>query len=318
MHQCIMSQKALLFSLILMMVIFNCSCCTDKGGKNKSGITVGLIVKSESNSFFSEVEETIRVSAQEKGIRVSSLAPATRDEKKQALLLKTMLKSDVNAIILAPENSTSCIPEVIEAHEKKIPVILIDTDLDREKAPVTTLIACDNVEGGKIAADYLAVKMEGKGTVLILEGSPDGYNGSLRIKGFREVMDGYRDIRILISPPARFNRTKAFQICRNIFESRKDIKGVFALNDEMALGVYDALLVSKVKKPFVIGFNATKAGIEAIRKGRLDATVNQFQKQIGSRSVECAIKAIEGEKLPPYIYIKPELVTKERLGLPFQ
>ncbi|MHC9542644.1 MAG: hypothetical protein AB9903_24305 [Vulcanimicrobiota bacterium] len=53
-------------------------------------------------------------------------------------------------------------------------------------------------------------------------------------------------------------------------------------------------------------------------KGRLDASINQFQKQTGSRRLECAIKAIEGEKLPPYIYIKPELVTKERLGLPFQ
>lgn len=318
MFRCMIYRKSLLISLIFMMVIFNCSGCTDKGRKNKSGITVGLIVKSESNSFFSEVEQSIRESAQEKGIKVSTLAPATRDEEKQALLLKTMLQSDVNAIILAPENNTSCIPEVVEAHEKNIPVILIDTDLDREKAPVTTLIACDNVEGGRIAADYLASKMEGKGTALILEGSPEGYNGSLRNKGFREVMAGYSDIKILISPPARFNRTKAFQICRKIFESRKDIKGIFALNDEMALGVCDALLVSKVKKPFVIGFNATKAGIEAIRKGRLDATVNQFPKQIGSRSIECAINAIEGEKLPPYIYIKPELVTKERLGLPFQ
>jgi len=300
-----------------LIVMFASAGCGHGTGKTSKDITIGVVVKYESSTLFAELEKAIRQAAQNKNIAIKTLAPGTRDAESQSVLFKALLESNVKAIIFAPENSRSCLTEVAEAHRKNIPVILIDTDLDRDKAPVTTLVGCDNVEGGRIAGGYLAAKMAGKGTALILQGSQKSHNGALRVKGFNEVMAGYGDITVITSPPARYNRTTAFQVCRKIFEKRKDIKGIFALNDEMALGVYDALLVTKMEKPFIIGYNATKPGIEAIRNGRFDATVNQFPDIIGSKSIDCAIKALEGEKLPPYIYIKPELVTREKLEMPF-
>jgi len=99
----------------------------------------------------------------------------------------------------------------------------------------------------------------------------------------------------------------------NILQKNGKIKGVFAANDEMALGAVEAIDGAK-KKIMVVGFDATDDAIEAIKKGKMAATIAQQPDLIGATGVENAIKLINGEKIDKKIPVEVKLVTKKSLS----
>ena len=99
----------------------------------------------------------------------------------------------------------------------------------------------------------------------------------------------------------------------NILQKNGKIKGVFAANDEMALGAVEAIEAAG-KKIMVVGFDATDDAIEAIKKGKMAATIAQQPDLIGATGVENALKLIAGEKIEKEIPVEVKLVTKKSLS----
>jgi ribose transport system substrate-binding protein len=95
---------------------------------------------------------------------------------------------------------------------------------------------------------------------------------------------------------------------QNIIQGNKDIKGVFAHNDEMALGAIQALEAAKLQSVVVIGFDATDDAVAAVKAGKMKATVAQKPALIGSMAVETAVKHLTGEKVEAVIPVPLELV----------
>ena len=94
--------------------------------------------------------------------------------------------------------------------------------------------------------------------------------------------------------------------------------GVFAFNDLMALGVQDAAHLSHLDTMSIVGFDASEYGISAVKEGRIAATVTQSPYDMGKIGVEQATALASGEKVPPSIFTRTELVTKEQLEHPFR
>ena len=93
----------------------------------------------------------------------------------------------------------------------------------------------------------------------------------------------------------------------NMLQANSDIVGVFAHNDEMALGALEAI---NGKEIVVVGFDATDDALAAVKEGKMAATVAQQPELMGSTAVETAVKLIAGETVEKSIPVEVTLVKE--------
>ena len=141
--------------------------------------------------------------------------------------------------------------------------------------------------------------------VVELEGTSGSSATIDRGTGFHKVAD--EQLNVVSSQTANFNRSEGMTVMENMLQSNSDIKGVFAHNDEMALGAVEAI---GNKDIVVVGFDSTDDALAAIKKGKMAATVAQKPDLMGATAVETAIKIINGEAVEKSIPVEVELVTK--------
>jgi ribose transport system substrate-binding protein len=110
---------------------------------------------------------------------------------------------------------------------------------------------------------------------------------------------------------ANFDRKEAQEIMRHLLQNDTQFDAVFAHNDNMILGAIEALEESEIQMPVVlIGFDAIREAVKAVKQGRLTATIAQKPKTMGRLSIEIVTDYFRGEKLPAIIPVELSLVTK--------
>ena len=90
------------------------------------------------------------------------------------------------------------------------------------------------------------------------------------------------------------------------------------ISEQMALGVLDAVDYARIKKPLIAAFDGTEEGINEIKKGRIEALVDQRGFATGNDGVECALNLIQGKKMLSQVTTKIAFVTRESINRPFQ
>lgn len=156
-----------------------------------------------------------------------------------------------------------------------------------------------------MATEYL-VSLVGEGAkVAELEGVPGASATIDRGEGFHAVADEQLDV--VSKQTANFERSEGMTVMENMLQANADIQGVFAHNDEMALGAVEAVGNRDV---VVVGFDATDDALAEIEKGRMAATVAQKPDLMGETAVETALKLVNGESVEKEIPVEVELITK--------
>ena len=131
---------------------------------------------------------------------------------------------------------------------------------------------------------FLIEKLNGKGNIVELEGTAGSSATRDRGQGFD---DGIRKsgFNLVAKQSADFDRTKGLTVMENIIQSKGDIDAVFAQNDEMALGAQKALEAANMKDVLIVGFDATDDAVDAVKQGKMAATVAQQPLLIGETAV---------------------------------
>lgn len=273
------------------------------GGAGASSKKIGLAVSTLNNPFFVTLKEGAEAKAKELGYELV-VTDAQDDPAKQAGQVDDLIQKKVGVILLNPCNSDAAKTMVEKAAKAKIPVISVDRGVNG--AEVLSHIASDNVAGGVMAGEELLALVGPNANVVELQGIPGASAAVDRGTGFHQAVDG--KLNVVASQPADFNRDKGFTVMQNIIQANKGIKGVFAHNDEMALGAVKALEAAGLKDVVVIGFDATDDAVAAVKAGTMKATVAQKPALIGSMAVETAVKQLKGEKVEKVIPVPLELV----------
>ena len=138
-----------------------------------------------------------------------------------------------------------------------------------------------------------------------LEGVPGASATIDRGAGFHEAADAALDV--VASQTANFNRAEGMNVMENILQSCPEVKGVFAHNDEMALGAVEAVLASG-KDIKIVGFDATDDAVAAVKSGKMAATVAQKPELMGETAVQTAMKLINGETVEKSLPVEVELI----------
>ncbi|MET7593686.1 substrate-binding domain-containing protein [Streptomyces sp. NPDC005481] len=278
------------------------------GGTDKK---VGLSLSTLNNPFFVQ----IRAGAQQEAKKVGAdltVTDAQNDASQQANQLQNFTSSGLGSIIVNPVDSDAAGPAVRAANKAGIPVVGVDRGVN--KADTAALVASDNVAGGKLAARTLAEKLGGKGTIAILQGQAGTSASRERGAGFAAGLKEFPGIKVVAKQPADFDRTKGLDVMTNMLQAHPDVQGVFAENDEMALGAIKALGSKAGKSVAVIGFDGTPDGLKAVEAGTLYASVAQQPKELGRIAVRNALDAAEGKKVDETVKVPVKVVTSKNVA----
>lgn len=264
--------------------------------------SVGLAVSTLNNPFFVTLSEGAQAEAEKQGVDLI-VVDAGDDAAKQTNDIDDLISKNISVLIVNPVDSDAVAPAVKDAIAAGIKVVSVDRVVNG--VDVDCAIASDNVAGAQAATEYL-VSLVGEGAkVAEIEGTPGASATIDRGEGFHLVADEKLDV--VSKQTANFNRSEGMTVMENMLQANPDIQGIFAHNDEMALGAVEAIAGKDI---VVIGFDATDDAIAAVAEGKMAATVAQKPDLMGATAVDTAVKLINGETVEKEVPVEVELVTE--------
>ncbi|MEV6032577.1 substrate-binding domain-containing protein [Nonomuraea sp. NPDC052116] len=278
------------------------------GGGATGDVKIGLSVSTLNNPYFVQFRDGAQAEAKKLGARLT-VTDAQNDPSQQVNQVQNFTSQNMKAIIINPVDSDAAAPAVKAADRAAVPVIAADRGVNG--AEVAQTVASDNVAGGRLAAQELARLLGEKGNVAVLQGVPGTSASRDRGRGFAEGIAAYPNIKVVAQQPAYFDRAKALDVMTNLIQSHPDLAGVFAENDEMALGAIKALGARAGQQVKVVGFDGTPDAIKAVRAGTLSVTVAQQPRLLGQQAVDAAVRAAKGESIPKAVAVPVKPATKE-------
>ena len=153
--------------------------------------------------------------------------------------IENMVTQRYDAILFVPIDTKAGVGTVKAAMSNDVVVIASNTKVADASVPY---VGNDDVEGGRLQAQAMVDKLNGKGNVVIIQG-PIGQSAQIdREKGELEVLGKHPDIKIIEKKTANWDRAQAMTLTEDWLNAHpKGINGVIAQNDDMALGAVQAL-----------------------------------------------------------------------------
>ncbi|MER6422348.1 substrate-binding domain-containing protein [Streptomyces sp. NPDC001137] len=272
---------------------------------------IGLALSTLNNPFFVQIRAGAQQEARKLGVELT-VTDAQNDASQQANQLQNFTSEGLGTIIVNAVDSDAVTPAAKAVNKSGIPLVAVDRAVNN--ADTAALVASDNVTGGRLAAKSLADRLGGKGTIVVLQGQAGTSASRERGAGFTAGLKAYPGIKVVAEQPADWDRTKGLDVMTNLLQAHPDIDGVFAENDEMALGAIKALGSKAGKSVAVIGFDGTPDGLGAVKAGTLYASVAQQPTELGRIAVQNAVRVAEGKKVTKSVMVPVKVVTKENVA----
>ncbi len=270
--------------------------------------------------YFITLTEAAKTSAaKNKDIELNVMAPSAETAiEEQVKIVEDLIQRKVNLIAISTANWDALTPPLKKAREAGIEVVGIDRVIPLPGVDMVSMLGVDEIKGGEIVGEYVVKTLNSKGNVAILEGVTGDYWSERRTKGFHNIVDKVPGIKIVATQPAKWERGAGMSTMENILQANKDLNLAWGLNDNMALGALQAVEAAKLTdKIKVVGYNADKEAKEAVKAGRLNATVAQQPAKIAQTIVEDIAPKLMASKrgdIQPVIFIPVVLVTSENVA----
>lgn len=267
--------------------------------------TLALVVSTQDNPFFVTLKEGAENKAKELGYQLLVL-DSQNDPAKELANVEDVTVRGAKILLINPTDSDAVGNAIAIANGKNLPVITLDRAAN--KGDVVAHIASDNAAGGEMAGNFLAEKLGKEAKIIQLEGIAGTSAARERGAGFAKAAEAH-GFKVLASQPADFDRTKGLNVMENLLTAQPEVQGVFAQNDEMALGALRALQAAG-KKAVLVGFDGTDDGMAAVKSGKMAATIAQQPDMIGAIGVQTADKVLKGETVEKSIPVELKIITE--------
>jgi len=279
------------------------------GGKLK----VAVVVKAVTSDYWKLVGSGV-TSAMEKDptIEATFLGPNEEtDIEGQIRIIEAQISAGVDALAVAPSQADQLAPTLQKAVDAGIPVVLIDTNIDTFTAK-SAFVGTDNKKGGQMAGEFIVAKLAAGDEVAIIRGAAGDPVHNLREEGATEVLEA-AGLKVVAVQPADSDRAKGQSVAENLLTSNPNLKAIYATNDEMALGAFNAAKAAG-KQLVIVGFDASPDALVSIEAGELSGSVAQFPTMIGELGVLTAAAVARGEAVEAFVNTGVEVVSIENLA----
>ncbi|GIQ68952.1 D-ribose ABC transporter substrate-binding protein [Xylanibacillus composti] len=323
-----MKKTMILLFLACMLVVSGCSAnsSNQNAGSNSNGngteaeggnqaagtdsVKIGYVINTLNNPFFVSVKDSAEKEAEEVGTKLS-VVNANNDIATQLSGVEDLIQQGIDVLILDPVDSAGALPAIQAANDAGVKVIT--TGRMVEGAEIVTHLGYNEVKHGKEAGWFLAEALGGSGKIVELQGVMGTSTAQERSQGFQEAMADYPDIEILSSQSANFDRAEGLTVMENLLQAHSEIDGVYAANDEMALGALQAIEAANRNGIVIVGNDGTIDAFHAIQEGRIAGTMAIYPNQYGEKAIQIALQVANGENVKELIELPSIFVSEENV-----
>lgn len=308
------------------LALLGCSKSGPQGAANggKKKLTIAVIPKGTTHEFWKSIHAGANKAAQELSaqgtdVEVIWKGPLREDDREQQIqVVEGFISQNVNGIVLAPLDNRALVRPVEEAKSAGVPTVIIDSALDSNS--ITSFVATDNRKGGQLAADRMGELLNGKGKILVLRYAEGSASTTDREEGFLgELKSKYPNIEVVSADQyAGATRDTAKRASENLLNRfGDDVQGIFTPNESSTAGMLLALQdINKAGKLTFIGFDASDAFIEAMKKNQLHGIVVQNPLNMGYLGVKTMVESLQGKPVEKRIDTGVTMITPDKLDAP--
>ncbi len=282
------------------------------GGGEVKPLNIAVIVKSVTSAYWKTVGAGVEQAMKtDPTITASFLGPNEEtDIEGEIRIIESQISAKVDAIAVAPSQADQVQPTLEKAVAAGIPVILIDTDI-ANFTNKSAFVGTDNKLGGQLGGEFIAGALQAGDEVAIIRGVAGDPVHNLREQGAKEAMEK-AGLKVVDVQAANSLRDKGQTVAENLLTANPNLKGIFATNDEMALGALNAAKAAG-KTLVIVGFDATNDALQSIKDGELSGSVAQFPTKIGELGTLTAAKVARGETVDAFVNTGVEVVSKDNV-----
>jgi ribose transport system substrate-binding protein len=281
--------------------------------------TVPVIVKDMTSPYWQAVLAGARKAGQDLGVNVVELgAESESDSNGQISILAKAVASNPAAIVIAPAQFAALGKPIDEA-AKKVKIIGIESAADTKA--MTSLLATDNLNAGRIAADALAVAItksyaDTEGDVAIITSMPGIASLDQRAKGFKETIAAkYGALDIVAEKAADGKPATVLDIMTDVIAKNRDLRGVFVSDPIMTQAVGQAVAENKSDdKINVVGVGSNEKLVKFLQDDVIAGLVVEDPFRMGYDGVKTALAASKGEQVAANVDTGATLVTKANMS----
>lgn len=286
----------------------------------ESGLEDGevvFIIKNLTTPFFLSMKEGAEAAGTELGIKVMVQAPTSSEEgagnEEQTQLIEQAIANKALAVCIAPTDSNGIIPAVKKLKEANIPVIASNTKI-AEEGLANCFVGLENYTQGYNVAKKLCEGLGGKGKMFIIEGTAGAQTSIDRVEGAVAAIAEYPDIEIVAQQSASYKRATAMDVAQNLLQANPDVNAIYCCNDEMALGVVEAVdAAGKSGEILVGGADGNADALQCILDEKMYATAEANAFDQAYYSVVAAVNVLKGEAVEDKLIESP-IINKENVA----
>jgi len=285
------------------VLVFMCAlgiACAKKEEQTHSK-TIGVALLTRGHIFYKDLEQGLQEEASREHYELV-ITSAEFDLGKQISQIEDFVARRVDAVIVCPVDSKGIGPGVRKANDANIPVFT--ADIAAQEGKVVSHIASDNVAGGRLAGEYMAKALNGKGRIAIIN-NPVATSVLDRVQGFREAIAKFPGITVAADVNGQAVRDKSLEVTADVLQANPQLDGIFGINDASALGALDAVQQFKRTAIIIVGYDATPPAADVITRGTpFKADVIQYPKKIGTMTIQMIRDYFAGKQVPPVVPVE--------------
>jgi erythritol transport system substrate-binding protein len=279
---------------VLAALVVGAVAASSSSARPAAGKLIVIITPSHTNPFFASEATIANREAKRLGYATRVLSH-NDDPNLQSQQIDSAISQHAAAIILDNAGADATISAVQKAKAAKVPVFLIDREINKSGIAVAQLVS-NNFQGAVLGATYFAKLMGAKGQYAELTGKASDTNAGVRSRGYHSVLDQLKSMKLVAKQTANWDQTQAFNVTQTILQAHPQIKGIISGNDTMALGAVAALKASHRANVVVVGLDGSPDAVRSILGGQLKATVLQPIANFSKLAVDEADKYIKTGK----------------------
>ncbi|WP_432260872.1 sugar ABC transporter substrate-binding protein [Cupriavidus sp. TMH.W2] len=263
------------------------------------GERIAVFTKNQTNPFFLTVRLGADAAARQLKATVVHYIPTKADSiPEQISQIEDVIVKRPSAVVLTPVDFKALNGAIRKLNEANIPVVNMT---DRaEQGKFVNFVGAADYDLGLATGRYLLRKLGGQGNVVILEGVKGAVVPNERLRGYKDALKEFPNVKVLASQTANNQRLQAVQVTENLLQANPKIDGILAVNDAMATGAIEALDGAN-RKALVVGINGTREAVEAIKAGKMLASGDYNAFQHGCFAVMSAVRSLRGQPVPKEI-----------------
>ena len=294
----------LMVCMILPMTLFGGG---SRDRASNDGRNVIYIMRNFINPWNLTVQAGARLAAERYNVNVTFLAPLVADSNEEMIQLTetALISGRMNGYVLLSLDSFTMIPSVRKVHEAGVPVVITATPLVYDNPAddvASTTIISSNPVIGRALGRAMGERLNGRGDVIVIGGPAGNITSANRVRGTIEGLQEFPGIRVVAEQPGDWRRDRSMEVMQNLLQTFPNVNAVVAMNDEMALGAYEAITAAgRAGQILVSGVDANFDALQAVRDGQLAFTLDNGPYQIGYEAIKALAMIFDGQPVPEEI-----------------